>query len=146
MADDKEAKKPAAKKPAAPKADGAKKEAAPKKAAPKKVAAAEEAEAAPKAPKIKKPKARRAKLAPAHERFAAMAKILSKPQAAPTKTDKKVRITQIGSPIGRQDYQLATLKGLGLNRRHRSRVLEDTPAVRGMIERVRHLVQVEPAQ
>jgi large subunit ribosomal protein L30 len=154
MADEKEAKKPAAKKAdggapakkaAAPKAD-AKKEAAPKKDAKKAAAAeAETAEAAPKAPKVKKPKAPRAKLGPADERFAAMAKILSKPQAAPTKATGKVRITQVGSPIGRQDYQLATLKGLGLNRRHRSRVLEDTPSVRGMIERVRHLIQVEPA-
>lgn len=141
MADEKEAKKPAAKKAAAPKAGAAaKKEAAPKKAAP---AGAEEA--APKAPKVKKAKPPRAKVAPAHERFAAMARILAKPQAAAPKTDKKLRVTQFGSPIGREDYQLATLKGLGLNRRHRSRVLEDTPAVRGMIERVRHLVQVEPA-
>jgi len=144
MADEKEAKKPAAKK-----ADGAapaKKAAAPKKeAAAKKAAPAEAEEAAPKAPKVKKPKAPRAKLAPAHERFAAMAKILSKPQAAPTKATGKVRITQVGSPIGRRDYQLATLKGLGLNRRHRSRVLEDTPSVRGMIERVKHLVRVEAA-
>src|SRR5579863_5696096 len=148
MADEKEAKKPAAKKPAAPKAEGgAKKEAAPKKAsAPKaKGAPAEAEEAAPKAPKVKKPKVKRPPLAPAHERFAAMAAILAKPQAAPTKTKKRVQVTQIGSPIGRRDYQLATLKGLGLNRRHRSRVLEDTPSVRGMIERVRHLVRVEPA-
>jgi large subunit ribosomal protein L30 len=153
MADEKEGKKPAAKKAdggapakkaAAPKADAAKKEAAPKKeAAAKKAAAAEEA--APKAPKVKKPKAPRAKLAPAHERFAALAKVLAKPQAAPAKAAGKVRVTQLGSPIGRQDYQLATLKGLGLNRRHRSCVLEDTPSVRGMIERVKHLVQVEPA-
>ena len=147
MADEKEAKKPAAKKPAAPKADGAKKEAAPKKAAaPTKAAAPEVTEAAePKAPKAKKPKAARAKLAPADERFAAMAKVLSKPQAAAPKANGKLRLTQLGSPIGRREYQLATLKGLGLNRRHRSRVVEDTPAVRGMIERVRHLIRVEPA-
>jgi large subunit ribosomal protein L30 len=139
MADEKETKKPAAKKSTAPKVDGAaKKEAAPKKA--------EAEEAVPKPPKVKKPKAPRAKLAPAYERFAAMAKIQSKPQAAPAKATGKVRITQLGSPIGRQEYQLATLKGLGLNRRHRSRVLEDTPSVRGMIERVKHLVRVEPAQ
>jgi ribosomal protein L30 len=37
---------------------------------------------------------------------------------------KKIKITQTGSPIGRTDDQLATLKGLGLNKRHRSRVLE----------------------
>ena len=52
-------------------------------------------------------------------------------------------VTQTGSPIGRTDDQLATLKGLGLNKRHRSRVLEDTPAVRGMINKVHHLVRVE---
>ena len=156
MADEKEAKKPAAKKAdgaapakkaAAPKADAAaKKEASPKKeAAAKKGAPAEAEEATPKAPKVKKPKAPRPKLAPAYVRFAAMAKILAKPQAAPAKATQKLRVTQLGSPIGRQDYQLATLKGLGLNRRHRSRVLEDTPSVRGMIERVKHLLQVEPA-
>ena len=58
--------------------------------------------------------------------------------------DKKtLKVIQTGSPIGRTDDQLATLKGLGLNKRHRSRVLEDTPAVRGMIRKVQHLVQVE---
>jgi len=56
---------------------------------------------------------------------------------------KQVKVTQIGSPIGRQSYQRDTLKGLGLNKLHRSRVLEDTPAVRGMIESVRHLLRVE---
>jgi large subunit ribosomal protein L30 len=54
-----------------------------------------------------------------------------------------VKVTQIGSPIGRQGVQRATLKGLGLNKLHRSRELEDTEAVRGMIHRVRHLVRVE---
>jgi large subunit ribosomal protein L30 len=145
MADDKAAKKPGAKKPAAPKAEaGGKKEAAPKAVPKAKAAPAAAEEATPKAPKVKRPKVKRPPLAPAHERFAAMAKILSKPQAAPVKADKRVQVTQIGSPIGREDYQLATLKGLGLNRRHRSRVIEDTPSVRGMIERVRHLVRVEP--
>lgn len=56
---------------------------------------------------------------------------------------KTIRITQIGSPIGRPDWVQATLKGLGLNKRHRSRTVTDTPAIRGMIERVRHLLQVE---
>lgn len=56
---------------------------------------------------------------------------------------KRLKVTQIGSPIGRESYQRDTLKGLGLNRLRRSRVLEDTPAVRGMIERVQHLVRVE---
>jgi large subunit ribosomal protein L30 len=58
---------------------------------------------------------------------------------------KTVRVTQVGSPIGRPDEQQATLKGLGLNKRHRSRVLEDTPAVRGMINKVRHLLRVDEA-
>ena len=58
--------------------------------------------------------------------------------------DKKtVTVTQTGSAIGRTDDQHATLKGLGLNKRHRSRVLEDTPSVRGMINKVRHLVRID---
>ena len=56
---------------------------------------------------------------------------------------KKIRITQTGSPIGRTDDQRATLIGLGLNKRHRSRELVDSPEVRGMINKVRHLVRVE---
>ena len=56
----------------------------------------------------------------------------------------KVRITQIGSPIGRRRDQRQTLIGLGLNKLHRTRVLEDTPAVRGMIKKVGHLVRIEP--
>jgi large subunit ribosomal protein L30 len=55
---------------------------------------------------------------------------------------KKIKLTQIGSPIGREDYQRATLKGLGLNKMHRTSELEDTPSVRGMIERVHHLVRI----
>ena len=57
--------------------------------------------------------------------------------------NKTVTVVQIGSPIGRRHDQEATLKGLGLNKRHRRRTLEDTPAVRGMIDKVRHLVRVE---
>jgi large subunit ribosomal protein L30 len=58
--------------------------------------------------------------------------------------DKKtVTVMQIGSPIGRRYDQEQTLKGLGLNKRHRRRTLEDTPAVRGMIDKVRHLVRIE---
>ncbi|SKA19859.1 large subunit ribosomal protein L30 [Enhydrobacter aerosaccus] len=56
---------------------------------------------------------------------------------------KKIKVTQTGSHIGRTDDQRATLIGLGLNKRHRSNVLEDTPSVRGMINKVRHLVHVE---
>ena len=56
---------------------------------------------------------------------------------------KTVTIVQIGSPIGRRHDQEATLRGLGLNKRHRRRTLEDTPAVRGMIHKVQHLVRIE---
>ena len=56
-----------------------------------------------------------------------------------------LKVTQIGSPIGRRHDQEATLKGLGLNKLRRSRVLEDTPAVRGMIDKVRHLVRIDAA-
>jgi len=58
--------------------------------------------------------------------------------------DKKtIKVTQTGSPIGRTVDQRDTLKGLGLNKRHRSSVLEDTPSVRGMINKVRHLVRID---
>ena len=56
---------------------------------------------------------------------------------------KIVRVTQIGSPIRRQKNQRATLIGLGLNKMHRTRELENTPSVRGMIDKVKHLVRVE---
>ena len=57
--------------------------------------------------------------------------------------DKKtVTVVQTGSPIGRRHDQEATLKGLGLNKLHRRRSLEDTPSVRGMINKVKHLVRV----
>ncbi|WP_198375871.1 50S ribosomal protein L30 [Neoroseomonas rubea] len=56
---------------------------------------------------------------------------------------KTVKVTQVGSPIGRKPGQKETLVGLGLNKLHRSRELEDTPAVRGMIRKVAHLVRVE---
>lgn len=57
----------------------------------------------------------------------------------------KVKVTQLVGTIGRRNDQEATLIGLGLNKRHKSRVLEDTPSVRGMIYKVRHLVKVEAA-
>jgi large subunit ribosomal protein L30 len=59
-------------------------------------------------------------------------------------TDKKTLVvTQTGSPIGRRKDQEATLKGLGLNKLHRTRELEDTPSIRGMLAKVGHLVHVE---
>ncbi|CCG39758.1 MULTISPECIES: 50S ribosomal protein L30 [Magnetospirillum] len=56
---------------------------------------------------------------------------------------KTVKVTQIHSPIGRPADQRATLVGLGLNKMNRTNELEDTPSVRGMIAKVRHLVRVE---
>jgi large subunit ribosomal protein L30 len=53
-----------------------------------------------------------------------------------------VRVTQTGSPIGRRADQRQTLVGLGLNKIGRTKVLEDTPSVRGMINKVAHLVRV----
>jgi large subunit ribosomal protein L30 len=58
---------------------------------------------------------------------------------------KTLKVTQIGSPIRRHKSQRQTLVGLGLNKMHRTRELEDTPAVRGMINKVAHLVRVEDA-
>lgn len=55
---------------------------------------------------------------------------------------KTVTVEQIGSPIRRRKDQAQTLIGLGLNKMHRTRTLEDTPAVRGMINKVQHLVRV----
>ena len=62
------------------------------------------------------------------------------------KAKKTLTVTQVGSPIGRPQWQRLTLIGLGLNKMNRSRVLEDTPSVRGMINRVHHLVRVEAAE
>ena len=54
-----------------------------------------------------------------------------------------VKITQTGSPIRRRPDQEATLVGLGLNKMHRTRELEDTPSVRGMINKVSYMVKSE---
>ncbi len=55
---------------------------------------------------------------------------------------KTIKVTQTGSTIGRPDSQKATLIGLGLNKVGKTRELEDTPAIRGMIKKVSHLVKV----
>ena len=55
---------------------------------------------------------------------------------------KTIIVTQKKSPIGRKSYQRKTLIGLGLNKIGRSKELEDTPAIRGMIGKVKHLVKV----
>lgn len=55
----------------------------------------------------------------------------------------KIKVTQIGSAIGRKSDQEKTLIGLGLNKLHRSRILENTDSVLGMVKKVHHLVAVE---
>ena len=55
---------------------------------------------------------------------------------------KTIVVTQTKSPIGRQSYQKKTLIGLGLNKIGCCKELEDTPSIRGMISKVKHLVKV----
>ncbi|MEL6954128.1 MAG: 50S ribosomal protein L30 [Pseudomonadota bacterium] len=55
---------------------------------------------------------------------------------------KTIVIRQIGSPIRRPSKQRATLIGLGLNKMHKTRELEDTPSVRGMINKISHMVEI----
>jgi large subunit ribosomal protein L30 len=55
---------------------------------------------------------------------------------------KTIVVKQIGSPIRRPQDQRATLVGLGLNKMHKTRELEDTPSVRGMINKIPHLVEI----
>ena len=59
---------------------------------------------------------------------------------------RTVTVTQIASGLGRKKDQVQTLTGLGLGKLRRTRELEDTPSVRGMIRRVAHLVRVEGEQ
>ena len=55
---------------------------------------------------------------------------------------RTIVVKQIGSPIRRPRDQRATLVGLGLNKMHKTRELEDTPAIRGMVARIPHLVEI----
>jgi len=55
---------------------------------------------------------------------------------------KTVVVKQIASPIGRESSQRQTLVGLGLNKMNKTSQLEDTPSVRGMINKVHHLVEI----
>ena len=100
----------------------------------KKAPAKKAAGAAP----AKKPAAKKE----AAPKAAAPAKAAAKKSEA---TGKTVRITQTGSPIGREPYQRKTLIGLGLNKMGRTRELEDTASVRGMIRSVQHLLKIEDA-
>ena len=55
---------------------------------------------------------------------------------------KTIVVKQVGSPIRRPAKQRATLVGLGLNKMHKTRELEDTPSIRGMVAKIPHLVQI----
>jgi len=58
-------------------------------------------------------------------------------------TDKTIRVTLVRSPIGYTKNQKATVKALGLRRMHQTVEQKDNPAVRGMIQKIIHLVQIE---
>ena len=55
---------------------------------------------------------------------------------------KTIVVKQIGSPVRRPQDQRQTLIGLGLNKMHKTRELEDTPSVRGMVNKLPHLVKI----
>ena len=57
--------------------------------------------------------------------------------------NSKLIVKQVKSAIGRQGYQRKTLIGLGLNRINKQRELDDTPSIRGMIEKVKHLLEIK---
>jgi large subunit ribosomal protein L30 len=77
---------------------------------------------------------------PAAPKSAAVTK--TKPASKATVSGKTVTLRQTKSPIGRIAAQRATLIGLGLNKLGRERTLEDTPSIRGMITKVKHLVTI----
>ena len=94
-----------------------------------------------------KPKTGKPPVAKGEAKVATKAKTAApKTQKAPSKAkdaDGQIKVTQLIGSIARRHDQEATLIGLGLNKRHRSKVLENTPSVRGMVYKVRHLVKVE---
>lgn len=102
--------------------------------------------------KKKAPAKKTAATKPAAKKAPAKKTVAKKPAAkkAPAKktasakkpAGKTVTVKQTGSPIGRPADQRGTLVGLGLNKMNRVRTLEDTPAVRGMIKKVSHLVEI----
>ena len=55
----------------------------------------------------------------------------------------KIKVTQIKSPIGRKSTQRKTLIGLGLNKIRRVKEFDDTPSIRGAVEKVKHLLKIE---
>ena len=56
--------------------------------------------------------------------------------------NSKITVMQVQSPIGRKSDQRKTLIGLGLNKLNRISILEDTPSIRGMVYKVKHLVKI----
>lgn len=62
-----------------------------------------------------------------------------------SKTTNKIEVTLVRSPIGRQPSHKATVVGLGLKRMHHTVVLEDTPSIRGMINKISYLLAVQQA-
>ena len=74
-----------------------------------------------------------------------MTEAKKKAPAKKAASGKTITVTQIASPAGRLPVQRQTLIGLGLNKVRRTSTLEDSPAVRGMIRSVQHLVKVEEA-
>jgi len=65
-----------------------------------------------------------------------------KPEAVVAPVKKTIVVQQTSSAARRPAVQTATLKGLGLNKMNRTRELEDTPSVRGMVNKISHLVQI----
>ena len=55
---------------------------------------------------------------------------------------KKIKVKQIASSVRRKPYQKKNLVGLGLNKLHKTVELDDTPSIRGMINKVSHLVEI----
>lgn len=107
------------------------------------------------AEETKKPAAKKAATPKKTPAKTAAKKTAAKKAEAKTETAKPVKIaakkelksglkvTQTGSGIGRGQKQNATLKGLGLGKMNRTRIVPDTPSTRGMINKVSHLVSVE---
>ncbi|MBM3614223.1 MAG: 50S ribosomal protein L30 [Alphaproteobacteria bacterium] len=63
-------------------------------------------------------------------------------KAAAAAAKKTIVVKQVASAARRPAVQTATLKGLGLNKLNRTRELEDTPSIRGMVNKISHLVQI----
>ncbi len=59
---------------------------------------------------------------------------------------KMLKITQVRSGIGRQEKHRRTLRALGIRRHQQSVIQQDTPAIRGMIRQISHMVEVEEVE